>query len=104
MQTEDTGDPGAATGPGRPAVRLPNAEGRRRPSGEPPPLPRDPGWSRWAWAMLALIIGDDEAAKGVTAVKWLRREATQVEWAWDDLPRRLAAELNPGGKTGNDDG
>jgi histidyl-tRNA synthetase len=55
-------------------------------------------------AVLALIIGDDEAAKGVAAVKWLRREATQVEWAWEDLPRRLAAELKPDGKTGNDDG
>ena len=55
-------------------------------------------------AMLALIIGDDEAAKGVAAVKWLRREATQVEWAWDELPLRLAAELKPGGKMGNVDG
>ncbi len=33
-------------------------------------------------AALALIIGDDEAAKNVAAVKWLRREAAQVEWAW----------------------
>jgi len=55
-------------------------------------------------AVLALIIGDDEAKKGVAAVKWLRREATQVELAWDELPRRLAAELKPGRKAGNDDG
>jgi histidyl-tRNA synthetase len=55
-------------------------------------------------ASLALIIGDDEAAKNVAAVKWLRREAAQVECAWDELPRRLAAELRPGGTTGNDDG
>ncbi len=55
-------------------------------------------------AVLALIIGDDETAKGVAAVKWLRREAAQVEWTWDELPRRLAAELGTGGKTGNDDG
>jgi histidyl-tRNA synthetase len=55
-------------------------------------------------ATLALIIGDDEAARDVAAVKWLRREAAQVEWAWDELPQRLAAELGTGGKTGNDDG
>jgi len=55
-------------------------------------------------ATLALIIGDDEAAKDVAAVKWLRREAAQVEWAWDELPRRLAAELGTAERTGNDDG
>jgi histidyl-tRNA synthetase len=55
-------------------------------------------------APLAVIIGDDEAAKCVAAVKWLRREAAQVEWAWNELPRRLAAELRPGEKMGNGDG
>ena len=55
-------------------------------------------------ASLALIIGDDEAAKNVAAVKWLRREVAQVEWAWDELPQRLSAALRPGEKTGNDDG
>ena len=33
-----------------------NAGWRRRPSGEPPPLPRDPGWRAWAWATVALLI------------------------------------------------
>jgi histidyl-tRNA synthetase len=55
-------------------------------------------------AALALIIGDDEAAKNVAAVKWLRREAAQVEWAWNELPQRLAAEFQSSEKTGNDDG
>jgi histidyl-tRNA synthetase len=55
-------------------------------------------------AALALIIGDNEAAKNVAAVKWLRRQAAQVEWAWNELPQRLAAELRSGEKAGNDDG
>jgi membrane-associated phospholipid phosphatase len=28
----------------------------RRPSGEPPPLPRDPGWARWIWFGIAVLI------------------------------------------------
>jgi len=55
-------------------------------------------------AVLALIIGDDEAAKSVAAVKWLRKEAAQVEWAFSELPGRLVGELRPGAKMGSDDG
>ncbi len=55
-------------------------------------------------ATLALIIGDDEAARGVAAVKWLRREAAQLECNWQELPQRLAAELGTGQATGNHDG
>jgi histidyl-tRNA synthetase len=55
-------------------------------------------------AAVALIIGDDEATRGVAAVKWLRTEAAQQEWAWDELPRRLAAELRPGEASGTHDG
>lgn len=55
-------------------------------------------------AALALIIGDDEAAKNVATVKWLRREAAQVEWAWNELPQRLAAEFQSSEKAGSDDG
>ncbi len=55
-------------------------------------------------AALALIIGDDEAAKNVATVKWLRREAAQVEWAWIELTQRLAAEFHTSEKTGSDDG
>ena len=29
---------------------------RRRPSGEPPPLPREPGWTRWAWIVLVVVL------------------------------------------------
>jgi histidyl-tRNA synthetase len=51
-------------------------------------------------AALALIIGDDEIARGVAAVKWLRVEAAQQEWPWDELPRRLAEALGPGSTAG----
>ena len=47
-------------------------------------------------AELALIIGDDEIARGVAAVKWLRADAAQQEWPWDELPRRLAELLGRG--------
>ncbi|MGH8129334.1 MAG: histidine--tRNA ligase [Steroidobacteraceae bacterium] len=53
---------------------------------------------------LALIIGDDEAARGVASVKWLRAEAAQQEYSWDELPRRLTELLEPVRATGNDDG
>src|SRR4029453_12249214 len=56
MQTEgpgahETGDPSAP-----PAARLANAGWRRRPSGEPPPLPPAPGWRVWGWAMVTLLV------------------------------------------------
>ncbi len=54
-------------------------------------------------AAIALIVGDDEAARGVAAVKWLRTGAEQVEWAWDALPGRLAAALESG-EPGTNDG
>lgn len=37
-------------------ARLPHAGWRRRPSGEPPPLPRTEGWQRWAWWTLAILV------------------------------------------------
>jgi hypothetical protein len=56
MQTDGSGAP--ATGPpsDRPVARLANAGWRRRPSGEPPPLPREPGWRLWGWAAVALLV------------------------------------------------
>src|SRR4051812_33341952 len=27
----------------------------RRPSGAPPPFPRDPAWTRWLWAAAAVV-------------------------------------------------
>jgi histidyl-tRNA synthetase len=55
-------------------------------------------------AKLALIIGDDEAARGVAAVKSLRAEAAQQEWAFEELPRRIAALLEGAGAPGTNDG
>jgi len=51
-------------------------------------------------AELAVILGDDEAARGTAAVKWLRAEAPQQEWPWGELPQRLAAALARNGKSG----
>ena len=36
-------------------ARLPRAGWHRRPSGDPPPLPRGAGWRPWAWGTLALL-------------------------------------------------
>jgi hypothetical protein len=37
--------------------RLPHRARRlRRPSGEPPPLPHPPGWSRWIWLCAAVVV------------------------------------------------
>ena len=54
--------------------------------------------------VVALIVGDDEAARGVAAVKWLRTGAAQQEWPWDELPRRLAAALETDEASGTNDG
>jgi tRNA A-37 threonylcarbamoyl transferase component Bud32 len=43
-------EPDAAIGSG------PRRRVRRRPSGEPPPLPREPGWSGWAWAAAGVLF------------------------------------------------
>ena len=57
MQPDNPGDLAAPVpGPERPDVRLSYARARRRPSGEPPPLPREPGWRAWGWATLALVV------------------------------------------------
>ncbi len=55
-------------------------------------------------ATLALIIGDDEAARGIASIKRLRTEAAQQECSWDELPRRLTTLLGAIQATGNDDG
>src|SRR4029450_10569811 len=56
MQTEGPRAPEAGEPSAPPAARLANAGWRRRPSGEPPPLPRDPGWRTWAWATVTLLV------------------------------------------------
>jgi histidyl-tRNA synthetase len=55
-------------------------------------------------ALVAVIVGEDEAARSVAAVKWLRDGLSQQEWPWEELPRRLAAELRPGTSSGTHDG
>jgi histidyl-tRNA synthetase len=55
-------------------------------------------------AVFAVIVGDDEAARGVAAVKSLRTGAAQQECPWDELPGRLAALLPPGEESGSTDG
>jgi histidyl-tRNA synthetase len=55
-------------------------------------------------ASVALIVGDDEVARGVAAVKWLRTGAAQQEWTWDELPQRLAAALDMHKDSGTNDG
>ncbi|HET7236506.1 MAG TPA: hypothetical protein VFK59_08750 [Actinomycetota bacterium] len=37
-------------------AHLPKVGWRRRPSGEPPPLPREEGWHRWAWGLAAIVL------------------------------------------------
>jgi histidyl-tRNA synthetase len=55
-------------------------------------------------AAYAVILGDDETARGVAAVKPLRGGPEQQEWPWDELPRRLAALLRAGETSGSNDG
>jgi hypothetical protein len=56
MRTDGPGTGGSTPAAERAEVRLSNVGARRRPSGEPPPLPREPGWRSWAWATLALLV------------------------------------------------
>jgi len=55
-------------------------------------------------AAYAVIVGDDEAVRGVAAVKSLRTGAAQQEWPWEELPARLAELLPAGEASGSNDG
>jgi histidyl-tRNA synthetase len=44
-------------------------------------------------AGLAIILGDDELARGVVALKPLRHDSGQTECPLDELPGRVAAAL-----------
>jgi histidyl-tRNA synthetase len=44
-------------------------------------------------AKLALILGDEELARGVAAVKPLRREGGQIDCPLEQLPERIASLL-----------
>ena len=56
MQIDGAGAPETRGEPDHPAPKLGGATWRRRPSGEPPPLPREPGWRAWGWATVALVV------------------------------------------------
>jgi len=45
-------------------------------------------------ARYALVLGEDELARGVVACKPLRDQGEQQDYAWDELGERLAALLN----------
>ena len=45
-------------------------------------------------AELAVIIGDDEAARGTAAIKSLRSEGPQEECAWPEVPARVRTMLS----------
>ena len=47
-------------------------------------------------AVLAVIIGDDEAARGMAALKPLRSEAPQQQCAWAEVSGRIRALLPDG--------
>ena len=66
MQADGTGVPETHDASDHPAPKLGNAGWRRRPSGEPPPLPREPGWRAWGWATVALLVAG--VAIGLTIV------------------------------------
>jgi membrane-associated phospholipid phosphatase len=62
------------------AVGAPSRRRRRRPSGEPPPLPRGPGFARWVWtAAIVVLLGvvvsgtiaaDGFAGTGSSVLRW----------------------------------
>ncbi len=55
-------------------------------------------------AQLALIIGDDEMARSVAAIKMLRTDASQQDCPWDELPGRIASLLGREETARSDDG
>jgi histidyl-tRNA synthetase len=55
-------------------------------------------------AQLALIIGDDEVARGSAAIRMLRGDASQQDCPWSQLPARVAALLGRTMNSGSEDG
>jgi hypothetical protein len=55
--------------------------GRRRPSGEPPPLPREDRWTRWIWVLAAvLLVGAGLNILIHTADTIQRMDQAVLEW------------------------
>ncbi len=52
-------------------------------------------------APLAVIVGDDEAARRVAAIKTLRVDSPQQECSWDELPARIGGWLLQNERTGH---
>jgi tRNA A-37 threonylcarbamoyl transferase component Bud32 len=73
----DPAAPTSAMDRGEPAGR----RKRRRPSGEPPALPRERGWTRWLWAM-ALVVGVGIALTIVYAVSDVLQGVDQDVLDW----------------------
>ena len=56
-------------------------QGRRRPSGEPPPLPREDRWTRWIWVLAAvLVLGAALNAVIQTTDVVQRMDQTVLDW------------------------
>ena len=56
-------------------------QGRRRPSGEPPPLPREDRWTRWIWVLAAvLLLGAALNALIQTTDVVQRMDQTVLDW------------------------
>src|SRR6266508_4306510 len=80
MQTDGSGAPKTRDASDHPAAKLGNAAWRRRPSGEPPPLPREPGWHTWGWATVSLLVAG--VAIGLAIVP-LDAQSPSLEWFQD---------------------
>ena len=64
-------------------------QGRRRPSGEPPPLPREDHWTRWIWVLAAVVLvgvglnvlihtGDAVQRMDQAVLEWFARARTRA--------------------------
>ena len=81
MQTDGTGEAETREHVRHPAARNSGTpRWRRRPSGEPPPLPREPGWRAWGWAAVALLWS---ASRSVYAIVPSDAQSPLLRWFQD---------------------
>src|SRR5512132_2118235 len=85
-----------SVGPTRPGLRVRQSAGRRRPTGEPPPLPRSIQPTGVWWAAAAVVL----AALARIAFGPARRGLGVAVTVRDDAVVRWLAELHPPGLTG----
>src|SRR6185295_19099359 len=83
MQTDGAGVPQTRDASDHPAPKLGKAAWRRRPSGEPPPLPREPGWRTWGWAGVAIGLAIVPSDAQAPLLRWFQdlRTPTLVDVA-----------------------